>query len=115
MNHTILGKFRAPKNMSVEGFQLFSCLITRIQNDHSLKYKKYEDASCSRHSNYFNALKMNGRGKSIRSKSARQGTCYLKDKDETAIIEDVEEPKKESQVSSICVNYKYPFLDCKSI
>ena len=66
----------------------------------SIRSMKNEDASCSRHSNYFNALKMNGRGKSIRSKSARQGTCYLKDADETAIIEaieDVEEPKKAEQ------------------
>ena len=27
VNHIILGKFRAPKNLSGEGFQLFSCLL----------------------------------------------------------------------------------------
>ena len=49
MNHAILRKFRTPKNLSEEGFQLFSCLpeeyhkFLRIQDDfyHNQRFYRY--------------------------------------------------------------------------
>ena len=56
-NHTILRKFRTPKNLSEEGFQLFSCLAWPSEDKN--KYWYYYHQSVQTPLDYFCELSLN--------------------------------------------------------